>query len=628
MSDSAARLPARPSLEQLRKRAKDLLRAARAGDAGALARLQHVTFDSAILADAQLAIAREYGFRSWSALVQHVRANTLQVDGILSKPLIRPHELRGARPYLLADGSIVTTEDVYRMFVAARAGDMAEVRLLLARAPGLAVVEYNYTPPIHFTVREGHRALTELLIARGADIASYRTYPFGDALLTMAEERAHHDVAALLRARLAQRFRVSGNVQRIIDAARDGDVAAVEAELARDPLLAQARNETGDTPLHHAAHGAHLAVVRVLLDAGADADAERGDGYRPIHLALMRNFLHGAPTARGFEIADLLLARGARCTMFVAALRGDHEFIRSALQRDVSLANEEDSCHHRPISGAARRNDIELVQMLLAHGADPNLPEEGAPRGHALWIAVQERRYELAQLLLEHGADPNGMVESSGTPMMRAEGDAALSALLQRYGGIAPPPPAENLGRILHEHRFADAERLIRARPELLEDEGGEGVLMGPSHAGDHEVIAFLMRMGARVPAVTKWAPFYYFKHERTAAFLLQNGMDPNHMNWHRTTLLHYMASEGELAKARLLLDHGADINAVDEEYRSTPLGLAARRGQRALVELLLERGADPDLAGAAWGRPVAWARARAHGDIVDMLLRAGAVPE
>ena len=92
-----------------------------------------------------------------------------------------------------------------------------------------------------------------------------------------------------------------------------------------------------------------------------------------------------------------------------------------------------------------------------------------------------------------------------------------------------------------------------------------------------------LLRLGARVPAVSKWAPNYYFKHEATAAFLLDNGMDPNHMNWHRSTLLHHMAAAGELGKAKLLLAHGADIDSVDDEYRSTPLGVAARCGQQAM---------------------------------------------
>ena len=96
-------------------------------------------------------------------------------------------------------------------------------------------------------------------------------------------------------------------------------------------------------------------------------------------------------------------------------------------------------------------------------------------------------------------------------------------------------------------------------------------------------------------------------------------------MNWHRLTLLHHMAAEGELAKARLLVDHGAAIDAIDEEYQSTPLGLAARRGQRVLVEFLLTRGANPQAAGAPWATPLSWARRYGHDDIAEMLLAAGA---
>ena len=103
--------------------------------------------------------------------------------------------------------------------------------------------------------------------------------------------------------------------------------------------------------------------------------------------------------------------------------------------------------------------------------------------------------------------------------------------------------------------------------------------------------------------------------------------MDPNHMNWHRFTLLHHMAADGELGKAKLLLDHGAEIDAIDEEYRSTPLGVAARRGQRAAVALLLERGADPNLAAAPWATPLAWASKKGHTDIAKTLRAAGAAP-
>ena len=85
------------------------------------------------------------------------------------------------------------------------------------------------------------------------------------------------------------------------------------------------------------------------------------------------------------------------------------------------------------------------------------------------------------------------------------------------------------------------------------------------------------------------------------------------------------MAQDGDLAKARLLLDHGADIDVVDEEYRSTPLGMAARWGQQEMVALLLERGADPNRSGAPWSTPLAWARKKGHTKIEAALRQAGA---
>ncbi len=634
MPDPTSKLPARPSLEQLRKQAKDLVHAARAGDDTAVARFRHAAVRraernpaAAVLADAQLVIAREYGFSSWADLVHHVRR--VIGDAAEPRPLIRPVELRGVHPYRLADGTVVTTEDVFRTFAASRNGDLTEMKALIARAPALAVVEYNYTPPIHFAVREGHHAIAEMLIHRGADIGGYRTYPFGDSLLMMAEEREHSEVAALLRQRLSQTFALGAGTQELIDAARAGDLARVASILRRDTTLARKSNETGDTALHHAAQHGHLHIVQALLDAGADPDAVRGDGYRPIHLALMRNWIVGAPAEDRVAIVDTLLAHGARYTMLLAALRGDHQFIRDGLARDRALANEEDTCHHRPLSGTVRRGDFELARLLLEHGADPNAPEEGAPRGHSLWLAVHDRNVDLARLLLEYGADPNGEVESSGRPMDQARPHPELAAMLRAHGGQGDPRTArEQLGRLIGERRFDEVERMVRESPALLDDgewRDAEGILMGPSHSADHEMLTLLLRLGASVPLVSKWAPYYYFKHEATAAFLLRHGMDPNHMNWHRVTLLHHMAGNGELAKARLLVEHGADIDAIDDEYRSTPVALAARGGYREIVELLLERGADPTAADAPWATPVAWAQKRGHEHIANVLRGAGA---
>ncbi|HEX2722535.1 MAG TPA: ankyrin repeat domain-containing protein [Gemmatimonadaceae bacterium] len=544
------------------------------------------------------------------------------------RALIRPVELSPGRQWKLLDGASVPTDDVFAMFAATREGDVGTVKRLVARTRPLATVQYNYTPPIHFAVREGHREIAEFLLAHGADPA-YRSYPFNESLLTFAEDRGHDDVAELLREALSRRFALRNGTEGILEAAKRGDLAAVEAELNRHPELAGSSNETGDTALHEAAAKGHLDIVSALLDAGADVDAVRGDGYRPVHCALMPNWFFELAHGSRVEIAELLLSRGARYTIFIAALRGDQQFVRDALERDRSLANFEDTCHHRILSAAVRRHDVVLTRLLLDHGADPNLPEQGAPRGLSLWIAVNDRHQEIVRLLLAHGADPNGEVDSSGTPMFQAKFKrySELVELLASYGGERQQSGERELvGQLIEEGKLDEAEALLRGNPEWIHgDEAGwgDGILAGPARDGRHDVIAMLMRVGARVPPVSKWAPYYYFKHEATAAFLLENGMDPNHMNWHRFTLLHHMAAKGELGKAKLLLQHGASIDAVDEEYRSTPLGVAARSGQAEIVKLLLESGGDPLVAGASWALPLAWAERKGHTEVAGMLRKA-----
>jgi ankyrin repeat protein len=631
MSDPASRLPARPSLEQLRKQAKDLLRALRAGDADAASRVRAIiprgSTDDLALADAQFVLAREHGFESWSALVQHIESLDPRAAVLPRRPPIRPIEWESSKVVTLANGSSVAADTVWSMFLAAHAGDLSRVKALEARHPGLALHEYNYTPPFHFAAREGHASLVRYLLDLGADPA-YQTYPFGETMLTFAEDREDAAVASVLRERLTQRFQLTTGTKEILEAARTGDVARVQAELRRDPALARGSNDIGMTPLHAAANSGHVAVVRALLEAGAPVDAVMNDGYRPIHNALMpRGRVRPAKEASR-AAADALIAAGAEYTIVVALLMGDRQFARSALARDSSLANFEDTCHRRPISIAADRDDLDMVRLLLERGADPNLPEEGAPRGQALWTAVYHNRREMARVLVEHGADPNAMVESSGTPMMHALKDPELYALLRAHGGIDEPTEREQFRRSIGDDLKA-AELWLEKHPTTIHDQGAnwnEGILAGPARDGNHAFIKLLIRHGAKVPKVSKWGRFYYFKHTDTAALLLENGMDPNHMNWHYTTLLHHVASDGDLPKARLLVDHGAAINAIDEEYRSTPLGFAARWGQREIVAFLLERGADPNLGGDPWATPLAWAQKKGHSEIEADLRRASAV--
>jgi hypothetical protein len=171
-------------------------------------------------------------------------------------------------------------------------------------------------------------------------------------------------------------------------------------------------------------------------------------------------------------------------------------------------------------------------------------------------------------------------------------------------------------------------ETILKQHPEFAKDEmyfWGEGILTFAVKKNNHSMIDLLTSYGAKVPGILKWAQFYYFEHNDGAAYIMEKGMNPNTMSWHHVTILHDMAQKGNLYKAELLIKYGADINPIDEEYQSTPLGMAARWGHLEMVKYLLQQGADPNKAGASWASPVSWARKKGFADIEETLLNEGA---
>ena len=99
----------------------------------------------------------------------------------------------------LHGGAVSTTTEVWEMLTACHEGDLDRAKGLASRRPELTTCQYNYTPPLHFAVREGHLALVRNLIAHDAFDSNYKSYPFGDTLLTMAEDREYDEIVACLK---------------------------------------------------------------------------------------------------------------------------------------------------------------------------------------------------------------------------------------------------------------------------------------------------------------------------------------------------------------------------------------------------------------------------------------------
>jgi len=296
-------LPARPDLAWLKKAAKERLAELRADDPGAK------------LHQAQLAIAKDYGFPSWRALKAHVDGFSL-------------------------DGELLAAVVV---------GDARLLDARLAAHPSkIRVTGSDWNRPLlHLAADKGHLACVDVLIRRGFDVTT----------------RDKFDNA---------------------------------------------------TALHWAAQGGHAAVVDRLLDAGADIDAEDdAHGLGVIGWATCFRDVREA-------VADLLLQRGAKPTIFSAVALGRVDLVRQLVGRNRLLLAERMSRyeeHRTPLHLAVLKNRPEVVKLLLELGADPAAKDHrgSSPLNHAGKVDA-----EIARSLIAAGASPqdhNANRFQSATPI-------------------------------------------------------------------------------------------------------------------------------------------------------------------------------------------------------------------
>jgi ankyrin repeat protein len=244
------------------------------------------------------------------------------------------------------------------------------------------------------------------------------------------------------------------------------------------------------------------------------------------------------------------------------------------------------------------------------------LPEEGiAPRGHALYSAAANGHFEIARLLLKNGAYPNVEVESSADTLSRviSNGDTKMLELLCSYGASR----AVHLLACFNDLQTAAA--VFAANPALADD---PDALANAAAAGHELFVRLMLRYVPDLPSrVTFPSLSVGAKTPELNELLFEHGMNPSGANWLGITPLHEFARTGDTDKAKLFLNHGADVHARDDDLCSTPLGWAAKFGQKAMVELLLQRGAKTNLPDdPSWATPLAWALRRGHQEIAELL--------
>ena len=192
--------------------------------------------------------------------------------------------------------------------------------------------------------------------------------------------------------------------QTIHEAAIRGDLAAAQALLAATPALANARDEHSWVPLFHAGHYGHTQLVEVLLAHGADATIDNG---QVMHYTMQR---------RHKDIMEVLIAHGAFDAyvqapnqrirdLFLVIFRAQSDRLAALLRHDPDLIHTRGHAGWNLLHYAAEHGDLSVAEVLLAHGGTALIQERDEGGATPLCRAVTWLHLDVVKLLLAHGAD-------------------------------------------------------------------------------------------------------------------------------------------------------------------------------------------------------------------------------
>ncbi len=316
---------------------------------------------------------------------------------------------------------------------AARSGHLDAVKMLLDhRAQVNTKDTLRGTTAVMWAAEQNHPDVIKLLAAHGADVGIQST--IGDAKkrygVNYAQGEHNH----------------TGGLTALVLATREGGLASVQALVEAKADVNQTTGD-GSSAMVVAIQNGHYDVAKFLVDHGANVNLANEKGWNPLYLAVKhRNIETGTipvpNTDQAMEFIKILLDHGADTN---ARLKANTE-IRNG-QRATWL-NEAGAT---PFLRAALCGDIEVMKMLLAHGADPKIATEDhtTPLMAAAGVGYSDgfihdrsvpETIDAMKLILDLGADVNAANDQGLTALHGAAHKAAveeIQLLVDRGGDLA-----------------------------------------------------------------------------------------------------------------------------------------------------------------------------------------------
>lgn len=390
--------------------------------------------------------------------------------------------------------------------------------------------------------------------------------------------------------------------QALFDAAKAGDIATVEALIAKGADV-DAKLANGNTPLIGAACYGHMDIVKLLIAKGANVNAASSDGW---------TLLHRLAYLGKKDVTELLITKGAN-------------------------VNAKTVYGQTPLYLTAQYGHKDVAESLIANGADLNVKDNNS--WSPLYAAIFYNKEDVAELLISKGADVNAKDNEGEMPLYCAAtgGNKVVAELLITKG--ADVNARENVTWARGRYGWTPLYYAVDARQKEMaawliakgadvnaKTVNGSTALYDAISNNDKEMMELLIAKGADVNAkdTNGSTPLYRAKTREVAELLIAKGADVNANSKYDTLLS--MAAQNNLTEiVELLIARGADVNSKSPLNGETPLFAAARLDKAEIAELLIAKGADVN-AKDRWGNmPIDAAIGYGREDTIKLLIAAGA---
>jgi ankyrin repeat protein len=410
--------------------------------------------------------------------------NAPQPDGTTALHWAVRREDMAAVEALIKAGADVKAANRYGvtpMNLAATNGNAAIIRRLLDAGVDPNTANPGGETALMTAARSGKVDAVTLLLDRGANVNAKDTVHAQTALMWAVLEN-HADVVKLLVARSADI-----NAHTNVTMPKGEYVPARAGGASGNGIIRQRALPTADggmTPLLFAVRDGNVDMTRLLLDRGADLSQTSGNHTTPLLIALLNGQV---------ALATELLAKGADPN-------AADDYHRAALFAAIDLRNfNHEKYGDLPTDG---RDPLDLIQALLKKGSDPNLrtntvPVHGLMQFDASWVnfdgetpfvrAALSGDIEVMRLLLASGADPNIATTQGTTALMAAAGINWI--------------PAQTYTRSEAEYVEAVKVCLDRGAPVNAANSLGLTAMHGAANRGWVSVMQILADHGAKVDA-------------------------------------------------------------------------------------------------------------------------------